>query len=166
MAGEQCLPLGGETDLNEAIQNFTAQEKRLDREHLIDTSRFVVRGFSMGGAGSWHLGLHQPDRWCLMGPGAGFTTTHGYVPNLPAILPQQQESCLSIYDAYLYAENAFNIPVVAYSGRLINKSKLQTSCKNTFKVLVYLWNTLLRRGWNINFHRNGNKKRLLHMHRT
>ena len=120
--GNNAYRWAGETDLNEAIQNFTAQEKRLGREHLIDTSRFVVRGFSMGGAGSWHLGLHQPDRWCLMGPGAGFTTTHGYVPNLPAILPQQQESCLSIYDAYLYAENAFNIPVVAYSGE-IDKQK-------------------------------------------
>lgn len=120
--GNNAYRWAGETDLNEAIQNFTAQEKRLGREHLIDTSRFVVRGFSMGGAGTWHLGLHQPDRWCVMGPGAGFTTTHGYAPNLPDKLPQQQESCLSIYDAYLYSENAFNIPVVAYSGE-IDKQK-------------------------------------------
>ena len=27
------------------------------------------------GAGTWHLGLHRPDNWCVMGPGAGFTTT-------------------------------------------------------------------------------------------
>ncbi len=120
--GNNAYRWAGETDLNEAIQNFTDQEKLLGRDHFIDTARFVVRGFSMGGAGSWHLGLHQPDRWCLMGPGAGFTTTHGYAPNLPDKLPQQQEDCLSIYDAYLYAENAFNIPVVAYSGE-IDKQK-------------------------------------------
>ena len=37
----------------------------------------------MGGAGTWHLGLHRPDRWCVIGPGAGFTTTHGYIKDLP-----------------------------------------------------------------------------------
>ena len=120
--GNNAYRWAGETDLNEALQDFTDQEKRLGREHLVDTARFVIRGFSMGGAGTWHLGLHQPDRWCVMGPGAGFTTTHGYAPNLPDKLPQQQEACLSIYDAYLYAENAFNIPVVAYSGE-IDKQK-------------------------------------------
>lgn len=120
--GNNAYRWAGETDLNEAIQNFINQEKRFGRENLIDHARFVVRGFSMGGAGTWHLGLHQPDRWCVMGPGAGFTTTHGYAPNLPDKLPPQQESCLSIYDAYLYAENAFNIPVVAYSGE-IDKQK-------------------------------------------
>jgi hypothetical protein len=83
---------------------------------LIDTKRVVLRGFSMGGAGTWHLGLHYPDRWCVLGPGAGFTTTHGYVKNLPEALPDYQEKCLHIYDAVDYAENAFNVPVVAYAG--------------------------------------------------
>jgi hypothetical protein len=70
----------------------------------------------MGGAGTWHLGLHHPGRWCILGPGAGFTTTHGYVRNLPSKLAPEQEACLRIYDAALYAENAFNVPVVAYAG--------------------------------------------------
>ena len=52
----------------------------------------------------------------MIGPGAGFTTTHGYVANLPAKLPEYQETCLHIYDAVDYAENAFNVPIVAYSG--------------------------------------------------
>jgi hypothetical protein len=76
----------------------------------------VLRGFSMGGAGTWHLGLHRPDRWCVLGPGAGFTTTHGYIKDLPDPLPPYQEPCLHIYDAVDYAENAFNVPVVAYAG--------------------------------------------------
>ncbi len=70
----------------------------------------------MGGAGTWHLGLHRPGTWCVLGPGAGFTTTHGYVPNLPEKLPDYQEACLSIYDAVDYAENVAMVPVVAYSG--------------------------------------------------
>ena len=72
----------------------------------------------MGGAGTWHLGLHRPSQWCVIGPGAGFTATHGYVdPKLvPEKLPPEQEACLHIYDAVDYAENAFDVPVVAYAG--------------------------------------------------
>ena len=54
--------------------------------------------------------------FCVIGPGAGFTTTHGYIANLPEQLPDYQEKCLHIYDAVDYAENAFNVPIVAYSG--------------------------------------------------
>ena len=39
-----------------------------------------------------------------------------YIGNLPAKLPYYQESCLRIYDAVDYAENAFDVPIVAYSG--------------------------------------------------
>jgi hypothetical protein len=79
----------------------------------------------MGGAGAWHLGLHYPDRWCSVSPGAGFSTTHGYVKNLPAKLPPHQEACLRIYDAVNYAENAFNVPIVAYGGE--NDPQLQAA---------------------------------------
>jgi predicted esterase len=98
------------------MNHFTAVEQMLGREHLLDPARVVLRGFSMGGAGTWHLGLHHPSRWCVLGPGAGFTTTHGYIKNLPDKLRPEQESCLHIYDAVDYAENAFNVPVVAYAG--------------------------------------------------
>lgn len=76
----------------------------------------ILRGFSMGGAGVWHIGLHYPYYWSVIGPGAGFTNTHGYIKNLPEKLSDYQEQCLTIYDAVRYAENAYNIPVVAYSG--------------------------------------------------
>ena len=59
---------------------------------------------------------HGPTSWCVIGPGAGFTTTHGYIKDLPDKLPAYQEACLRIYDAVDYAENAFNVPVVAYGG--------------------------------------------------
>jgi predicted esterase len=106
----------GETDFIEAIDKFLAIELLLGRGLLHDPDRTLLRGFSMGGAGAWHLGLHMPDKWCVLGPGAGFTTTHGYVPDLPAKLPPYQEACLSIYDAADYAENAGMVNVVAYAG--------------------------------------------------
>jgi hypothetical protein len=107
----------GESDVFEAIENFLGVDamQRPDGSQ-VDTSRAVIRGFSMGGAGAWHIGLHRPSSWCAVSPGAGFTSTHGYVKGLPAKLPGYQEACLRIYDAADYAANAFDVPVVAYAG--------------------------------------------------
>jgi len=114
--GNVAYRWAGETDVSEAINHFLIVEQKMKRDQWLDDNRGVLRGFSMGGAGVWHLGLHYPDHWCAISPGAGFTTTHGYVKNLPAKLPPYQEACLRIYDAVDYAENAFNVPVVAYGG--------------------------------------------------
>jgi predicted esterase len=114
--GNNAYRWAGETDVYEAIRHFLAVEQLLGRGHLIDLRRVVLRGFSMGGAGTWHLGLHRPDQWCVLGPGAGFTRTHGYAKKLPDKLPAYQEACLHIYDAVDYAANVFDVPVVAYSG--------------------------------------------------
>jgi hypothetical protein len=100
---------------------------------LIDSRRIVLRGFSMGGAGTWHLGLHRPDRWCVIGPGAGFTTTHGYVKDLPEKLPDYVEKCLHIYDAIDYAENARNVPVVAYAGEQDAQLQAARNIENILK---------------------------------
>jgi len=133
--GNNAYRWAGETDVWEALESFLAVEQILGRGGLMDPQRMVLRGFSMGGAGSWHLGLHRPDRWCVIGPGAGFTATHGYIKDLPAKLPEPQESCLTIYDAVDYAENAFNVPVVAYGGdkdpQLQAARNIQERLKNT-----------------------------------
>jgi pimeloyl-ACP methyl ester carboxylesterase len=113
--GNNAYRWAGETDVLEAVEAFFAGEPKT-AGHRPDPRRVVLRGFSMGGAGTWHLGLHHPDKWCVMGPGAGFTTTHGYAGGLPNPLPDYQEKCLRIYDAIDYVENARMIPIVAYSG--------------------------------------------------
>jgi hypothetical protein len=99
----------------------------------IDPDRVVLRGFSMGGAGTWHIGLHHPAQFCVIGPGAGFTTTHGYISGLPNPLPDYQEKCLRIYDAVDYAENAFDVPVVAYSGANDPQKKAADNIENALK---------------------------------
>ncbi len=114
--GNNAYRWAGETDVFEAMESFHFVERMLGRESLLDLQRVVLRGFSMGGAGTWHLGLHHPSRWCVLGPGAGFTTTHGYIAKLPDVLPEYQEKCLRIYDAVNYVENVFDVPVVAYGG--------------------------------------------------
>ncbi|MSR29992.1 MAG: hypothetical protein EXR99_00665 [Gemmataceae bacterium] len=133
--GNNAYRWAGEADVKEALVNFLLQEHKQGRSSLPDRNRLVLRGFSMGGAGTWHLGLHQPDSWCVIGPGAGFTTTHGYAPNLPEKLPPHQEDCLTIYDAYRYAENASMVPVVAYSGALDKQKKAADLMEKTIRAL-------------------------------
>jgi pimeloyl-ACP methyl ester carboxylesterase len=114
--GNNAYRWAGEVDVLEALNTFLTVERLAGRDKLLDPARVVLRGFSMGGAGTWSLGLHLPSRWCLLGPGAGFTETHGYIKGLPAKLPDVQEKCLTIYDSVDYAENLFNVPAVAYAG--------------------------------------------------
>ncbi|MBI5394823.1 MAG: prolyl oligopeptidase family serine peptidase [Verrucomicrobia bacterium] len=97
----------GETDVFEALES-------VQKRYKIDEKRIVLRGFSMGGAGAWHLGLHYPDKWAAVEAGAGFTDTKKYAKL--DTLPPWQEKTLHIYDAEDYALNAFNVPWVAYAG--------------------------------------------------
>jgi predicted esterase len=115
--GNNAYRWAGERDVFDATDAFGYAERwRLQQLQTVDPNRLVLRGFSMGGAGTWHLGLHHPDNWCVIGPGAGFTSTHGYLKDLKSPLPSYQEACLHIYDAVDYAENAADVPVVAYAG--------------------------------------------------
>jgi hypothetical protein len=115
--GNNAYRWAGETDVFEAAAAFwTSLNVGKPRGFPFGPSDVILRGFSMGGAGAWHIGLHHPFRFTVIGPGAGFTTTRGYVRNLPRELPDHVERTLRIYDAIEYAENAFNVPVVAYSG--------------------------------------------------
>ena len=130
--GNNAYRWAGETDVFEAISAVLKPTQ--DQDHRIPTKidprRLVLRGFSMGGAGTWHIGLHNPNSFAVIGPGAGFTTTRGYVANLPKELPPHVEKCLRIYDAVGYAENAFNVPVVAYSGEKDAQKKAADNIEN------------------------------------
>ena len=97
----------GEADVFEALGSLRSR-------YSIDASRILLRGFSMGGAGAWHLGLHYPSVWVGVEAGAGFTETERYA-NLPD-LPRHQRSALHIYDAVDWAENAWSVPIVGYGG--------------------------------------------------
>jgi hypothetical protein len=71
----------------------------------------------MGGAGTWHIGLHHPDQWVAIEAGAGFAETRTYA-KLPATTPEHELRALHIYDAADYAENAANVPTVGYGGEI------------------------------------------------
>ncbi len=121
--GNNAYRWAGETDITEVI---SAVKSRLRIDQI------VLRGFSMGGAGTWHYGLHHLSDFSVIGPGAGFTTTRGYIKNLKEPLPEYIDKCLHIYDAVDYAENAFGVPVVAYSGE---KDPQKAAADNIEKIL-------------------------------
>ena len=109
----------GETDVFEAIQD-------VERRFRIDGRRVTLHGFSMGGAGAWHLGLHHPARWSSVGPGAGFVDFYNY-QNQKQKRPLYQHRTLGIYDALDYALNAHNVPICTYGGELDKQLVASTS---------------------------------------
>ncbi|MDZ4401102.1 prolyl oligopeptidase family serine peptidase [Prosthecobacter sp.] len=102
----------GETDVFECRDDAT---KRFN----IDTNRIALAGFSMGGAGAWHLGAHYADQWACVHTGAGFADVKRYQKLTPDKYPAWYEQKLwGVYDVPDYARNFFNVPLISYSGEL------------------------------------------------
>lgn len=110
--GRQCIGWKGpgEVDVFEAID-------RVKQLFKIDDDRVALIGFSMGGAGAWHIGAHYADRFAIVCPGAGFAETAEYLRLKPEDYPNKIEQKLwGVYDTPAYVRNLFNTKVVAYSG--------------------------------------------------
>jgi dienelactone hydrolase len=111
--GNNAYRFAGEADVFEAMDD-------VKRRFRIDEDRITLHGFSMGGAGAWHLGLHYPSMWSSVGPGAGFVDFYRYQKQDPENpeqrRPDPQHATLAIYDSVNYAMNAFNVPVCTYGG--------------------------------------------------
>ena len=112
--GRHCMGFksAGEIDVLEATRHVL-------KNYPIDPERVVLMGFSMGGAGAWHVGAHYADQWVAMSPGAGFAETAQYNKMKPENYPPAYVQQLwGLYDVPNYVRNLFNIPVVAYSGEV------------------------------------------------
>lgn len=134
----------GETDVFEAVDD-------VKRRFRIDDRRVTLHGFSMGGAGAWHLGLHYPDQWSSVGPGAGFVDFYGYQKQTEQ-LPAYQHATLGIYDAVDYALNAFNVPVCTYGGELDAQLLASTTMVDAAKQLDVPIKLLVGPGMGHKFH--------------
>ncbi len=102
----------GEKDVFEAMD-------AVKKHFAIDPLRIVVRGFSMGGASTWHLSTHHPGEWCAAAPGAGFAETPNYAKVFAEgkdFRPWWEQQLWHWYNATDYAGNLFNVPTVVYSG--------------------------------------------------
>ena len=101
----------GEVDLFEALAS-------IKRQYPIDENRVSVRGFSMGGAATWHIAAHHAGLWAAAAPGAGFAETAEYQKLNLNDVPWYEQKLWHLTNATDYAANLFNCPVIAYSGEI------------------------------------------------
>jgi Prolyl oligopeptidase family len=102
----------GEVDVFEALAE-------VQKRYAIDPNRIVIRGFSMGGAGCWHLAVHHADRFCAANPGAGFCETQRFLSGFQGetLNPSKVQRALwNLHDCPPVVLNLTNLPTVAYSG--------------------------------------------------
>jgi len=113
--GENAYRFEGETDIDEAIEAVC-------RNYSIDRTRVVLRGSSLGGVGTWQVGLKRPDRFVALGPTAGPVDTVEFAnspwPHFIRLDPltSWQKKMLHLVDAIDYTANARMVPVVAAMG--------------------------------------------------
>ena len=118
--GRYCnaFKFAGERDVYESIAH-------VENLASIDKDRIAIRGFSMGGAGCWHLAVHDPVKWFSANPGAGFVDTLVYQKwndKPPFPLDPVQQKLLRWYDVLPWVTNLKNTHVIAYSGE-VDKQK-------------------------------------------
>ncbi len=106
----------GHEDIFEAIEAVC-------RDYRIDRDQILLRGFSMGASGTWHVGLKQPDVFAALGPYMGYVDTKYFSesydnPRLIRVgaLPDHEERVLPTMDAISYVANAGSVPVIAAMG--------------------------------------------------
>lgn len=113
--GNNSFRWAGETDVFEALASVR-------KRYNIDPERIVLAGFSMGGAGSWQIGLHQPDLFAGLEIDAGVI---GNVLNLDGKTPAQK-AALTTYGILIpHALNITGVPLVGYAGA--NDAQLASS---------------------------------------
>ncbi len=113
--GNNSFRWAGETDVMEAIASVR-------KRYNIDPDRIVLAGFSMGGAGSWQIGLHNPDMFCGLEIDAGVI---GNRLNLDGLTPAQKAATATYGIMIPHAVNVVDVPLVGYAGQ--NDAQLASS---------------------------------------
>lgn len=106
-----AFKFAGEVDVFEGLEHVA-------KHYPIDRNRLAMRGFSMGGAGTWHLGAHHADRWAAVNPGAGFVDVKNYqkLGDKLDTIPWWEQKLWNLYDPLACPINLVSTTLVAYSG--------------------------------------------------
>lgn len=135
--GRHCnaFKFAGETDVFESISHVA---DLMD----IDARQISIRGFSMGGAGCWHLAVHDSGRWFAANPGAGFVDTiqyQGWTDKMPFPLDPVREKLLLWYDVLPWTANLKNTRVIAYSGENDKQKQAADRVRDQSESLAMVW---------------------------
>src|SRR5262249_51868915 len=106
--GRYCnaFKFAGEVDVLEAMESAK-------KNYRADEDLIAIRGFSMGGAGAWHLAVHYPSLWFAANPGAGFSETPEFLRVFQKEIvnpPDYEKTLWRLYDCPYYAGNLRNCP--------------------------------------------------------
>jgi len=127
--GRHCVGWkhAGEIDVLEVVED-------VKKRYKIDSDRVVLIGFSMGGAGAWHIGAHYADHWVAVSPGAGFVDVAKYQKLTPDRMGEWYVQKLwGLYDVPDYVRNFFNTNVIAYSGELDKQREAAVIMEEAFQ---------------------------------
>ena len=108
--GNNTYQWAGEADVFEALAS-------VEKRYKIDPDRIALKGFSMGGAGVWQIGLHYPTRWVTIEAGAGDTRSQRYAVH-DQLAPHQQAMTRLFDYMFEWSLNATNTPFTAYVGEI------------------------------------------------
>ena len=96
----------GEADVFEGIAT-------VKKRYRIDDKRIVLRGFSQGGEGAWHISLHHPDAFVAAEVGAGTVSRSAQRPGMEPY----QLATLKIWENISeWALNIYNLPLAGHDG--------------------------------------------------
>jgi len=100
----------GEGDIFEGIA-------AVQRRYKIDPDRIILRGFSLGGAGAWHVAAHHPDAFAAAEIGAGTWPRRSTIAATAGGYPPYQQAPLNIWENITdWALNFYNLPLAAHDG--------------------------------------------------
>jgi len=101
----------GEND----VLNVLREVRRL---YSIDENRIYLTGGSMGGAGTWHIGLHYPHLFAAIAPIMGPTELGFWMSPDPDRMTEIRKFILAKNSAVSVAENAHHLPMYCNHGVL------------------------------------------------
>jgi pimeloyl-ACP methyl ester carboxylesterase len=97
----------GERDVFQVIAD-------VERAYRVDPDRVYLTGLSMGGEGTWHLGLRHPDLFAAIVAVCGVTDARQWIGGATA--PLFDPTLLGLTTVQAVAENASNQQVVFFHG--------------------------------------------------
>ena len=104
----------GNTGYREIGTNDVMTVLRLVRDQYhIDENRIYLAGHSMGGHGTWYLGMHYPDIWAALNPMSGYGDYRIWKNTLQA---DWQAPLYEDRSAIFFIENALHLPIFDVHG--------------------------------------------------